>query len=46
VDPGAVSEVLQSPTIANLRSQYAETRKKYAELSAELGPLHPSLKQT
>ncbi len=46
VDPGAVPEVLQSPTIANLRSQYAETRKKYAELSAELGPLHPSLKQT
>ena len=46
VDPGAIPEVLQSPTIANLRSQYAETRKKYAELSAELGPLHPSLKQT
>jgi uncharacterized protein involved in exopolysaccharide biosynthesis/Mrp family chromosome partitioning ATPase len=45
VDPGAVPEVLQSPTIANLRSQYAEARKKYAELSAALGPLHPSLKQ-
>ncbi len=44
-DPGAVPEVLQSPTIANLRSQYAEARKKYAELSTELGPLHPSLKQ-
>ncbi|MBV9461707.1 MAG: GumC family protein, partial [Bradyrhizobium sp.] len=46
VDPGAIPEVLQSPTIANLRSQYAETRKRYAELSAELGPLHPSLRQT
>src|ERR1700761_7127505 len=45
VDPGAVPEVLQSPTIADLRSQYAEVRKKYAELSAELGPLHPALKQ-
>ncbi len=34
----------QSPTIANLRAQYAEARRKYAELSSELGPLHPSLK--
>ena len=45
-DPGAIPEALQSPTIANLRAQYAEARKKYAELSAELGPLHPALKQT
>src|SRR6185437_13720852 len=44
-DAGAIPEALQSPTIANLRAQYAEARKKYAELSAELGPLHPSLKQ-
>ncbi|HLZ02378.1 MAG TPA: exopolysaccharide transport family protein [Bradyrhizobium sp.] len=44
-DAGATPEALQSPTIANLRAQYAEARKKYAELSAELGPLHPSLKQ-
>jgi uncharacterized protein involved in exopolysaccharide biosynthesis/Mrp family chromosome partitioning ATPase len=44
-DGGAIPEALQSPTIANLRSQYAEVRKKYAELSAELGPLHPALKQ-
>lgn len=44
-DPGAIPEALQSATIASLRSQYAETRKKYAELSAELGPLHPALKQ-
>jgi uncharacterized protein involved in exopolysaccharide biosynthesis/Mrp family chromosome partitioning ATPase len=44
-DAGAIPEALQSPTIANLRAQYAEVRKKYAELSAELGPLHPALKQ-
>ncbi len=44
-DVGATPEALQSPTVANLRAQYAEVRKKYAELSAELGPLHPALKQ-
>src|SRR6202140_2471841 len=44
-DAGAIPEALQSPTIANLRAQYAEARKRYAELSGELGPLHPSLRQ-
>ncbi|HEY0911150.1 MAG TPA: exopolysaccharide transport family protein, partial [Bradyrhizobium sp.] len=44
-DSGAIPEALQSPTIANLRSQYAEARKRYAELAGELGPLHPSLRQ-
>jgi uncharacterized protein involved in exopolysaccharide biosynthesis/Mrp family chromosome partitioning ATPase len=44
-DAGAIPEALQSPTIANLRSQYAEARKHYAELTTELGPLHPSLRQ-
>jgi uncharacterized protein involved in exopolysaccharide biosynthesis/Mrp family chromosome partitioning ATPase len=44
-DAGAIPEALQSPTIANLRAQYAEARKRYAELTAELGPLHPSLRQ-
>jgi uncharacterized protein involved in exopolysaccharide biosynthesis/Mrp family chromosome partitioning ATPase len=44
-DAGAISEALQSPTIANLRAQYAEARKRYAELTSELGPLHPSLRQ-
>jgi uncharacterized protein involved in exopolysaccharide biosynthesis/Mrp family chromosome partitioning ATPase len=44
-DPGAIAEALQSPTVANLRAQYAEARKKYAELTAELGPLHPALRQ-
>jgi len=44
-DPGAIAEALQSPTIANLRAQYAEAKKKHAELAAELGPLHPAIKQ-
>src|SRR5581483_10298569 len=44
-DPGATAEALQSPTIANLRAQYAEAKKKHAELAAELGPLHPAFKQ-
>jgi uncharacterized protein involved in exopolysaccharide biosynthesis/Mrp family chromosome partitioning ATPase len=44
-DGGAIPEALQSPTIANLRSQYADARKHYAELTNELGPLHPSLRQ-
>ena len=44
-DTGAIPEALQSPTIANLRAQYAEARKRYAELTSELGPLHPSLRQ-
>jgi uncharacterized protein involved in exopolysaccharide biosynthesis/Mrp family chromosome partitioning ATPase len=45
-DAGAIPEALQSPTIANLRAQYAEARKRYAEMMSELGPLHPSLHQT
>jgi uncharacterized protein involved in exopolysaccharide biosynthesis/Mrp family chromosome partitioning ATPase len=44
-DGGAIPEALQSPTIANLRSQYAEARKHHAEIAAELGPRHPALRQ-
>src|SRR6202140_796050 len=44
-DAGAIPEALQSPTIANLRAQYAEARKRYAELTSELGPLHPALRE-
>ena len=44
-DSGAIPEALQSPTIANLRAQYAEARKRNAELTGELGPLHPALRQ-
>ena len=32
-------------TIANLRAQYADARKRYAELTSELGPRHPALRQ-
>lgn len=45
-DAGAIPEALQSPTIANLRAQYADARKKFAEQTAELGPRHPALRQT
>ncbi|MBN8988054.1 MAG: hypothetical protein J0H42_07410 [Rhizobiales bacterium] len=44
-DAGAIPEALQSPTIANLRSQYAEAKKRQAELRSELGPRHPALRQ-
>ena len=44
-DAGAIPEAMQSPTIANLRAQYADARKRYAELTSELGPLHPALRQ-
>ncbi len=44
-DAGAIPEALQSQTIANLRAQYAEARKRHAELTGELGPLHPALRQ-
>ena len=44
-DAGANPEALQSPTIANLRAQYAEARKRQAELTSELGPRHPALRQ-
>ncbi len=44
-DAGAIPEALQSQTIANLRAQYAEARKRQAELTSELGPRHPALRQ-
>jgi uncharacterized protein involved in exopolysaccharide biosynthesis/Mrp family chromosome partitioning ATPase len=44
-DAGAVPEALQSQTIANLRAQSAEARKRQAELQSELGPRHPALRQ-
>ena len=44
-DAGAIPEALQSPTIANLRAQYAEARKRQAELQSEFGPRHPALRQ-
>ena len=44
-DAGAIPEAMQSPTIANLRAQYADARKRQAELQSELGPRHPALRQ-
>src|ERR1700744_2043570 len=44
-DAGAIPEALQSPTLANLRAQYAETRRRLAKMTGELGPLHPALRQ-
>lgn len=44
-DPGAIPEALQSQTIANLRAQFAESKKRQAELQSELGPRHPALRQ-
>jgi len=44
-DAGAIPEALQSPTIANLRAQFAEAKKRQAELQSELGPRHPALRQ-
>lgn len=38
-----ISEALQSPTIADLRSRYAEAKKSEADSMASLGPLHPAV---
>jgi polysaccharide biosynthesis transport protein len=42
-DAGAMPQALQSPALADLRAQYAEARRRYAELKSELGPRHPAL---
>ena len=43
-DGGAISEALRSPTLAGLRAQYAEARRRRAELENELGPRHPAIR--
>lgn len=43
-DGGATSEALRSPTLAGLRTQYAEARRRQAELANELGPRHPAIR--
>lgn len=43
-DGGATSEALRSPTLASLRGQYAEARRRQAELANDLGPRHPAIK--
>ncbi|MGA8079763.1 MAG: exopolysaccharide transport family protein [Xanthobacteraceae bacterium] len=42
-DNGAFPAALQSPTIAALRSQYAEVMRREAEQTATLGALHPAV---
>ncbi|WP_051092906.1 GumC family protein [Methylobacterium sp. 77] len=43
LDAGATDDVLASPTVAALRSQYAELTRRQAELTNDLGPRHPSV---
>lgn len=43
-DGGATAEALRSPTLAGLRTQYAEARRRQAELANELGPRHPAIR--
>ncbi|GJE18683.1 GumC family protein [Methylobacterium marchantiae] len=43
LDAGATDDILASPTVAALRSQYAELTRRQAELTNDLGPRHPSV---
>lgn len=43
-DLAALAANLNNATLTNLRSQQAEARQKFADLSAELGPRHPAVK--
>jgi uncharacterized protein involved in exopolysaccharide biosynthesis len=42
-DIGAFSEAVQSHTITNLRTQYAEILRREAEQTISLGPRHPTV---
>ena len=44
-DIDAMADALPSATLASLRAQYARARARYAELTTELGPLNPALRQ-
>lgn len=44
-DASALSENLKSQTISALRGQQAEAKRKLAELGADLGPMHPQVRQ-
>jgi len=46
MDIEAVSEVLSSPLIQNLRGQETELTRKLSEISVELGQNHPKMKST
>lgn len=41
LDAGATEDALASPTIAAMRTQFAELSRRQAELSHDLGPRHP-----
>jgi polysaccharide biosynthesis transport protein len=41
-EPDAIAEVIQSPTITALRSQYAEAKQAQANATAIVGPRHPT----
>lgn len=43
-DGGATSEALRSPTLASLRGQYAEARRRQAELANDFGSRHPAIR--
>lgn len=43
VGSGAIPEVLLSPVVTNLRTQYAEAARREAETLSTLGPKHPAV---
>ncbi len=44
VETGAVAEALQSPTLIDLRSRYAQLLDKQAEVATSLGAEHPQMR--
>jgi uncharacterized protein involved in exopolysaccharide biosynthesis/Mrp family chromosome partitioning ATPase len=43
IEAGSTAEAVQSQTIGMLRAQYADAARQLADLSARVGPRHPSL---
>ncbi|MBZ9936169.1 GumC family protein [Mesorhizobium sp. BR1-1-16] len=46
VEAGGIPEVVSSPTITALRTQYGRVVQQQAELARSLGPNHPALQQS
>ncbi|HEX8168549.1 MAG TPA: exopolysaccharide transport family protein [Beijerinckiaceae bacterium] len=42
-DPGAFTEAVQSQTVMTLRAQYADIKRRHADLATKLGERHPDL---
>ena len=42
-EPKSIPEALQSPTVAQLRAQYAQAIRRRASLGSHLGPRHPDV---